>query len=65
MVLPDKKDNLEVKRQVVELFKLRKQFNEMEKAYQDKKEKLTVAIKNYMYGMIFSFGSNQNKAVIK
>ena len=49
MVLPDKKDNLEVKHQVVELFKLERQFNEMKKSYQDKKEKLTVAIKNYMY----------------
>ena len=49
MVLPDKKDNLEVKRQVVELFRLEKQFSEMEKTYRDKKKKLTVAIKNYMY----------------
>ena len=49
MVLPDKKDNLEIKRQVVELFELENRFKDIKKQYEDRKERLTVAIKNYMY----------------
>lgn len=49
MVLPDKKDNLEIKRQVVELFNLESQFKDIKKQYEDRKERLTVTIKNYMY----------------
>lgn len=49
MVLPDKKETLEVKQQVMELFQIGKQFNEDRKEYEARRNALSVAIKNYMY----------------
>ena len=48
MVLPQEKNN-EVKQQVLELVELERKYKELHTKYLRKKEKLTVAIKNFMF----------------
>lgn len=48
MQLPEKQQN-EVKQQAIELFELEKKFKAISKTYQEKKSKLSLAIKNFMY----------------
>ena len=45
----DRKQNEEAMRQVIELYKLEKKYKEIKKSYEQKKTKLTTAIKNFMY----------------
>lgn len=49
MILSNKQENEEVKRQVVELFELEAKFKRIQQQYTIKKEKLSVAIRNFMY----------------
>ena len=49
MLLSNKQENEEVKRQTIELFELEQKFKAIKKQYEDKKTKLTTSIKNFMY----------------
>lgn len=49
MNLPIKKDTLLIRQQVVELHNLEQKYKEISKQYKERKDKLTLAIKNYMY----------------
>ena len=68
MILPIKKDTLTIRQQVVELYKLEQKYKEISKSYKEKKEKLTTAVKNYMFcnkdcndDFQFDVGSNSDK----
>ena len=49
MLLPNKNDTREVRENVIELYRINEQFSKLQKEYNERKKKLTVAIKNYMY----------------
>lgn len=49
MILQNKRENDEVKRQTIELFELEVKYKAIKKQYEDKKSKLTLAIRNFMY----------------
>lgn len=49
MILQNKQENEEVKRQTIELFELEAKYKAIKKQYEDKKSKLTLAIRNFMY----------------
>lgn len=49
MILQNKQENEEVKRQTIELFELEAKYKAIKKQYEDKKSKLTTAIRNFMY----------------
>lgn len=49
MILQNKQENEEVKRQTIELFELEAKYKNIKKQYEEKKSKLTLAIRNFMY----------------
>lgn len=49
MILQNKQENEEVKRQAIELFELEAKYKAIKKRYEDKKSSLTLAIRNFMY----------------
>ena len=48
-VLQDKKKDVELKQQVIELYRIESKFKQMKKEYEAKKSSLVVAIKNQMF----------------
>lgn len=48
-VLQDRKKDVELKQQVIELYQVESKFKRLKKEYEDKKSKLVVAIKNQMF----------------
>lgn len=72
MLLTDKKDNAKIRQCVVELYKARAQFDEIQKSYEEQKKRLTTTIKNYMYcnkgcneGFSFHVGSKDENKLLK
>lgn len=49
MQLSNKQENEEVKQQVIELYELETKFKTIKQQYEEKKTKVTTAIKNFMY----------------
>lgn len=67
MFLQEKQQN-EVKQQALELFKLEKKYKAISKAYQAKKSKLSLAIKNFMFctkGASDEFSFEQNDILLR
>lgn len=72
MILPIKKDTLSIRQKVVELYELERKYKELSKKYKEKKDKLSVAVQNYMFcnkgcaeGFRFDVGQQQMLGVKK